>query len=170
MFKQRMNAVKCYRWKILVIAFVFSVFYALVHGMLPSDNSPTLPPSVVVQQGLLPVAFILYGALWFGVLSYIFVLIQPRLPGSRVVKGVSFGLFFCLLAFMLYFEPLPTTSPFLINMAWMLGDGLPLILLGILLGLFLTKKSGMQIGGIENSPKGNSPRSLILVLAFQPFS
>ncbi len=163
MSKARMNTVKGYWWKILVIAFGFSVFYALVHGMLPSDNSPALPPSVVVQQGLLPVAFILYGALWFGVLSYIFVLIQGRLPGSRMVKGVSFGLFFCLIAFMLYFEPLPTTSPFLINMAWMLGDGLPLILLGILIGLFLTKKTGITEGN-KNRPETNSTRSLFLVL------
>jgi hypothetical protein len=144
--------------------FPVSVFYALVHGMLPSDSSPALPPSVVVQQGLLPVAFILYGALWFGVLSYIFVLIQGRLPGRKVMKGVSFGVFFCLIAFMLYFEPLPTTSPFLINMTWMLGDGLPLILLGILLGLFLTKKTGIPMEGNENRPETNSTRSLFFVL------
>ncbi len=128
-------------WKIVIVAFVFSAFYAVIHGMLPSDNNSALPPSIIAQAGMLPVAFILYGALWFGLLGIIFNIIQNKLPGTKVLKGITFGLFFCLLAFMLYFEPLSTASPFWVNMAWMLGDGVPLILFGVLLGLFVVPKT-----------------------------
>jgi len=124
-------------WRILLIAIVISVFYALVHGLLPSDNNSTIVPSAIAQQGLLPIAFILYGVLWFALLGCVFVLLQSRLPGGKMARGLTFGAFFCAIIFMVYFEPLPNVSSFYVNMAWMLGDGLPLILLGLVLGLFI---------------------------------
>jgi hypothetical protein len=124
-------------WRILLIAIVLSVLYALVHGLLPSDNNSTIVPSVITQQGLLPMAFVLYGVLWFALLGCVFVLVQARLPGGKMTKGLTFGAFFCAIIFMVYFEPLPNVSSFYVNMAWMLGDGLPLILLGLVLGRFI---------------------------------
>ena len=124
-------------WRILLIAVAISVFYALVHGVLPSDNNSTIIPSVIAQQGLLPIAFILYGVLWFALLGCVFVLVQKRRPGGKITKGLTFGAFLCTIIFMVYFEPLPSGSSFYVNMAWMLGDGLPLILLGLVLGRFI---------------------------------
>ena len=133
------TSVKRHWKKILIVSFLFSVFYALIHGSLPSGNGPSAPPSLIVQQGMLPLAFIAYGVLWFGLLATVFVLIQARMPGHGLVRGLIYGLFFCLLTFVLYLEPLPNTATFgFVNMAWMLGDGAPLLLFGALIGLSLT--------------------------------
>jgi hypothetical protein len=124
-------------WKVLVVAFITSLFNAIIHGMLPSGSS-TLPPSILVVTGLLPIAFIIYGFVYYALLGYIFVNIQNRLHGNKLIKGLKYGLFFCILTFIIYFEPLPTTITLSItNMTWMIADGLPYIVLGALLGLFL---------------------------------
>jgi hypothetical protein len=131
-------------WRILLIAVVISVFYALVHGILPSDNNSTIIPSEIAQQGLLPIAFILFGVLWFALLGCVFVLVQKRFPGGKITKGLTFGAFLCAIIFMLYFEPLPSVSSFYVNMAWMFGDGLPLILLGLVLGRFIVAEKSAK--------------------------
>ncbi len=131
---EQANRLKKNWWKILAVAFAVSIFYALIHGMLPSDNNPANVPSVIAKQGLLPVAFILYGALWFAALGGVFVFVERNLPGGRALRGLLYGSFLCAIVFLIYFEPLPSVSSFYVNIAWMLGDGLPLILFGLILG------------------------------------
>ena len=114
-----------------------SILYALVHGLLPTGGTSVLPASFLVQQGLLPVVFILYGILWFGLLTVVFVLIEGALSGRRIVKGLSFDLFYFTLVVASYFEPLPHSGDIANEMSWMLADGLPLILLGIIMGRYL---------------------------------
>lgn len=153
--------------KILAVSFLFSVLYALIHGLLPSGNGPSVPPSLIAQQGMLPLAFIAYGVLWFGVLSTVFVLIQARIPGRALVRGLIYGFFFCLLTFVLYLEPLPNTATFsLVNMAWMLGDGTPLLLFGALIGLLLTT-SGNGLRPVKMTRRwSDAPLVLAIVAVF----
>ena len=126
------------KWpRILAISLGFSILYAMVHGLLPTGGTSVLPPSFFVQQGLLPIVFILYGVLWFGLLTVVFVLIEGALSGTRIVKGLSFGLFYFCLVVASYFEPLPHSGDIANEMSWMLADGLPLILLGIMMGRYL---------------------------------
>ncbi len=153
-------------WKIIILAFAFSIFYALLHGMLPSNEQGVLPPSIIVQSGLLPVAFILYGALWFGLLACIFTVVQNRLPGGKLIKGLVYGLFFFVIVFMTYFEPLPHVSSISHEMAWMLGDGAPLLLLGVLLGLFLA--SGKDVTDKTSARKERTGRKKVAAVLVIP--
>ena len=131
-------------WKVLVVAFLASLFNAIIHGLLPLGTS-TLPPSILVEKGLLPIAFIIYGFIYYALLGYIFVMIQNRLTGSKLIKGLKYGLFFCILTFIIYFEPIPTTTTLSItNMSWMLADGIPYVLLGTFLGLFLANEGKIE--------------------------
>lgn len=115
--------------------------------MLPAGTS-TLPPSTIVQLGLLPPVFIIYGMVYYFLLGCIFVLISSQLQGSKLIKGLKYGLFFGILTVILYLEPLPNTVTFSVNnMLWMLSDTIPYIIFGILMGLVLAKdsKRDMQI-------------------------
>ncbi len=157
---ENMEKIKNNWWKILVIAFLGSLFNAIIHGILPSGES-VLPPSVIVQQGLLPIAFIIYGTIYYALLGCTFVLIADKLQGSRVVKGLKYGIFFCILTFIVYLEPLPSTATFSItNMSWMLADGIPYAVLGAILGLFLANNS---INVEKNDGKGSN-KILILII------
>lgn len=144
-------------------SFSRSLFNAIIHRILPSGES-AFPPSVIVDQGLLPLAFIIYGLIYYALLGCMFVLIANRLQGSKLTKGLKYGLFFCILTFIVYFEPLPTTATFSItNMSWMLADGIPYVILGVLLSLFLVNNNGTIEKG-DNSIEIRSSKILILVI------
>lgn len=146
-------------WKILVAAFLGSLFNVLLHGILPSGES-VMQPSVIVQQGLLPLAFLIYVFVYFALLGCIFVIIQERLTGTKLVKGFIYGLFFCILTFLLYLEPMPSTATFsFTNLVWMLVDGGQFIILGLLLGGILATDTKLD----ENIEK-SSNKLLILVI------
>ena len=138
------NKVKANWWKVLVVALITSVLSAMIHALLPTGSS-SLPPSIFVEKGLLPIVFIIYGFIYYALLGYIFVIIQSKLNGSKLIKGLSYGIFFCIITFIIYFEPLPTTTTLsLTNMTWMVVDGIPYIILGVLLGRFLSTESKIQ--------------------------
>ncbi|BDZ72040.1 hypothetical protein GCM10025861_25570 [Methanobacterium petrolearium] len=119
-----------------------------------------MQPSVIVQQGLLPLAFFIYGFIYFVLLGCIFVFIQERLQKTKLIKGFIYGLFFCILTFLLYLEPLPSTTTFsFTNLVWMLVDGGQFLILGILLGWVLATNTKLD----ENMEK-SSNKLLILVI------
>lgn len=119
-----------------------------------------MQPSVIVQQGLLPLAFLIYVFVYFALLGCIFVIIQERLTGTKLVKGFIYGLFFCILTFLLYLEPMPSTATFsFTNLVWMLVDGGQFIILGLLLGGVLATDTKLD----ENIEK-SSNKLLILVI------
>lgn len=135
--EQGVANVKANWLRIIAISSGFSVLYAMVHGLMPTGGTAVLPPSFFVQQGLLPIVFILYGILWFGLLTIIFVLIEGGLVGGRIRKGLMFGLFYFFLVVASYFEPLPHSGDLVNEISWMMADGLPLIVLGLLMGRYL---------------------------------
>lgn len=146
-------------WKILVITFLASLIFTLIHAILPTGGS-VFQPSVIVQQGLLPLAFLIYCWFYYVLLGCIFVIIQKRLKGNKLIKGFIYGLFFCILTFLIYFEPLSTTETLsFTNMVWMLADGIQYIILGILLGQFLAKDN-INIKNIKEAPK----KSFLLII------
>ncbi len=131
------------RWlNIILIIIVITIFRTMVQPLIPSDGSSPFPPSAIVLAGLIPVAFVLYGFIMLGLLAIVFVLIQDRLPGTRLVKGLTFGLTFGLLWFVYLLEPLPHGA-WLIPQAlyYPIVDGVTLALTGLLLGLFVATDS-----------------------------
>lgn len=156
--KSDWNNLKNNWWKILIISFLASLFNAVLHGMLPSGTS-ALPPSIIVQQGLLPPVFIIYGLIYYFLLGCVFAVISNRLQGSKFVKGLKYGLFFGILTIILYLEPLPNTTTFSVsNMSWMLADTIPYIVFGFLMGVILAN------GKKEGNMAIKSNKILILVI------
>jgi hypothetical protein len=161
--KVRANSVR-----IMVISSIFSILYALVHGLLPTSGTSVLPSSFFVQQGLLPIVFILYGVLWFSLLAVVFVLIEGGLPGRREMKGMGFGLFFFSLVVVSYLEPLPHSGDIGNELSWMMADGLPLILLGILFGRYLGH-DGREIGMAVSAKRSLGPLDALAILIIPIF-
>lgn len=153
------NKVKANWWKVLVVALITSILSAMIHALLPTGSS-SLPPSIFVENGLLPIVFIIYGFIYYALLGYIFVIIQNRLIGTKLIKGLKYGIFFCIITFIIYFEPLPTTNTLsLTNMTWMVVDGIPYLILGVLLGRFLSKESKFQ-----KTTKNYPSKKLLIVI------
>lgn len=128
--------------KIFLIIIVITIFRTMVQPLIPDNGISPFPPSVIVQAGLIPVAFVLYGIIMLGLLSVVFVLIQDGLPGTRLMKGITFSLSFGLLWFVYLLEPLPHgTWEIPSALYYPIVDGLTLASLGLLLGIFIAQDS-----------------------------
>lgn len=128
--------------KMALIILLITVVRTMIQPFIPESGPSPFPKSVFVDTGLMPIAFVIYGIVMLGLLAVVFLLIQDRLPGSRIAKGLSFGLLFGLLWFVYLLEPLPHGS-------WQIPaclyypviDGMTVASLGVLLGLFIATDS-----------------------------
>lgn len=124
--------------KILAIVIFCGFFDMLFHALispLPSDGL-TLKPSVFVTHGLMVHFVIIWELLAFGVLAAVFLLIEPRLPGSGKRKGLLFGLSFGGLYQVGMLEStLLLKSSIKSELLMGLADSIPIFLLGLFMGI-----------------------------------
>ncbi len=119
------------------------VFRLIAQGFMPADSDNLFPKSAIARAGLIPVAFTLFGLLTYGLLAIVFILIQDRLPGTRMKKGLMFGLLFGGMWIVYLLEPLPHVegSPLIDVLAYPAADGITLVLEGLLMGRFIAADS-----------------------------
>lgn len=132
------------KWLMLfIIALSATIFRVILQPFMPSGNDNLFPPSVFVQAGLLPLAFTIFGLATYGLLAIVFVLIQDGLMGSRMTKGLTFGLSFGIMWVVYLLEPLPHGSgtSLIELLAYPFVDGVTIVFMGILLGRFIATNS-----------------------------
>lgn len=118
---------------VIFCAFLDMILHALM-SPLPSDGV-TMKPSVFVRHGLTVPAILVWELLAFGVLAWVFLLIQARLPGTGRRKGVWYGLCFGGLYQIGMLESvllLKSSIPGELLMG--LADSIPIFLLGLFMG------------------------------------
>lgn len=128
---------------LFLIALSTTIFRVILQPFMPSGNDNLFPPSVFVQAGLLPLAFTIFGLVTYGLLAVVFVLIQDGLTGSRMKKGLTFGLSFGMMWVVYLLEPLPhgSSTPLIELLAYPFVDGITIVLMGVLLGRFIATNS-----------------------------
>jgi hypothetical protein len=133
-------------WILFLIALSTTVFRVILQAFIPIGGNNTNTPSAIAKAGLLPLAFTLFGIITFGLLAVIFVMIQDRLPGTKMVKGFLLGLSFSGLWIVYLLEPLPSSSNMsLVDLiSYPIADGLTIVFLGLILGKFLGSDSTFQ--------------------------
>lgn len=144
------------RTSLFLIILIITLFRAALQPLMPSSNINPLPPSAVVRSGLIPIGFMLFGLLTFGLLAVVFVLIQDGLPGTRMKKGLTFGILFGVMWAIYLLEPVPHIEgvPLFEILAYPLADGITIISLGALLGRFVGTDSKSHEKGQTNSSSG----------------
>jgi hypothetical protein len=143
---------------IILIIIVITILRTMVQPFIPESGPSPFPPSYFVQSGLMPIAFLAYGFIMLGALALVFVMIQGRLPGTKLVKGLMFSLAFGALWFVYLLEPLPHGTWQLPQaLYYPVVDGVTLASLGLLLGLFVAT------GSKERSAVSISPVSLAIL-------
>ncbi|HTY90127.1 MAG TPA: hypothetical protein VMC84_03030 [Methanocella sp.] len=131
------------RWlSLILIVIVVTLFRTMIQPLIPESGPSPFPPSGFVRAGLMPLAFVVYGVIMLGLLALVFILIQDGLPGSKLVKGLTFSLAFGALWFVYLLEPLPHGTWQLPQaLYYPVVDGVTLALIGLLLGLFVATDS-----------------------------
>jgi hypothetical protein len=122
---------------------ITTVFRLIAQGFMPADSDNLFPKSAIARAGLIPVAFTLFGLFTYGLLAIVFILIQDRLPGTRMKKGLMFGLLFGGMWIVYLLEPLPHVegSPLIDVLVYPAADGITLVLEGLLMGRFIAADS-----------------------------
>ncbi|MEA4823604.1 MAG: hypothetical protein VB111_05745 [Clostridiaceae bacterium] len=129
--------------KILFIGFISTVIRILFQLMIPSYKQEVLAPSIFVQKGIMPFAFSVYTFLSYSIITAMYLLVENKIPGKKILKGLKYGCVYCLIWVVYLFEPLPHSegAGFINIIAYPLADGIALIALGLLIGILLAKDS-----------------------------
>lgn len=116
--------------------------------LIPAGKQSVLQPSRFVEAGTRPLVFTVYGILAFSILAGLYLLVDPRLTGSRLSRGLKYGLAWSLVWIVYLWEPLPHAAP-LDRLTYPMADSISLVILGALSGRILgsTKRQDHPTAG-----------------------
>ncbi len=147
------------RWRSIVLAALLTTFLrVMLQPMIPEGESQ-VPPSILVDAGLLIPAFVIYALVSYMIIAYAFALVEGGLPWSKLQKGTAFGALFGMIWVAYLFEPVPLGegTPFLEMLAYPLVDGFSMLVLGVLLGVFVATEP-------RTARDGTDRKTMVLVL------
>ncbi len=122
--------------KILLIGLVTTIVRIIGQLSIPAGEQAVLAPSVFTRNGTMPLAFTIYGIFAYSLIASLFLLIQSRLGGNRILQGLKYGLSCCAVWIVYLLEPLPHVAT-IDRITYPVADSLALIVMGLLLGVDL---------------------------------
>lgn len=124
--------------KIMFIGLMTTAARILGQMAIPPASQSTLPPSFLAENGIMPLAFTIYGFFAYSAICSMFLLIRKRLYGNRIIQGLQYGFCCCAIWVVYLLEPLPHVAP-VDQLTYPLADSFALVVMGILTGLLLGK-------------------------------
>ncbi len=119
--------------KILLIGLVTTIVRIIGQLSIPAGEQAVLAPSVFTRNGTMSLAFTIYGIFAYSLIASLFLLIQSRLGGNRILQGLKYGLSCCAVWIVYLLEPLPHVAT-IDRITYPVADSLALIVMGLLLG------------------------------------
>jgi hypothetical protein len=126
--------------KLALIGFITTVLRAIMQLLIPAGEQSILAPSVFVNNGSMPVAFMVYGTIAYTTIAAIFLILYKNMSGNRIIKGLKFGISFSLLWSLYLVEPLAHAAT-IDKIIYPIVDSAALIVMGLLLGRFISTAS-----------------------------
>ncbi len=147
----------------MLAVFISVLVDVILHRLFAPRIKYSYPPSIFIERGFfLPVVSAAL-MVWFGTLSIIFNLIQTNLSGTKIIKGLRFGIAFAVLCFLAIFEMCLVFGSSLVDeLCTSTTDGLSILLLGLLLGSLV----GIDSRGPGRQMKLNQKSFIVIPLIF----
>lgn len=139
----------------------FCIILAMIFHAMTSNYSTT--PEVAnwsffVKVMGLPLTLIIWYFIAFGSIAFIFYIFESKLPGIKSRKGLRYGIAIGILWLWGMLEGVSVSgNPFMNEFITGISDALPIVLMGLLLGIFTTKRNV-----IENKRKSLSLKNILL--------
>lgn len=127
-------------FKLVLIGFITTLLRAMLQTLMPVGNQTVLAPSIFINNGSMPLVFMLYGTFAYTMIAVIFLIIHKNLSGNRIIKGLKFGILYSLLWSVYLMEPLAHGAP-IDKITYPIADSVVLIVMGVLLGRFIAISS-----------------------------
>lgn len=152
-----MNLIKQNFTKIITISVACTVFNSVIHALWAPVYKYD-PPSYFVKNNIFEISAVITLIITYALLGIVFVRIQKNLSGTKIEKGLRFGLSFAGLWFFgILGMSLILNSPLRTELAVGGLDFLSLTLLGILFGKFIATDN-------KQTNKTKSKETILLIL------
>lgn len=125
--------------KLVLIGFITTLLRAMIQTLMPAGQQTVLAPSIFINNGSMPIVFMLYGTFAYTMIAATFLVIHKNLSGNRIIKGLKFGISCSLLWIIYLLEPLPHVLT--IDITYPIADSVVLVVMGVLLGRFISTSS-----------------------------
>jgi len=120
--------------KVIVCIFVAVLVDVILHVLFVPRNSYNYQPSIFAEKGLILPAATIMLVILFTIIAIVFVLIQERLSGTKMMKGWRYGIAFGILTFMAIIEVNLIFDCLLINeLRGSISDGVSILLMSLML-------------------------------------
>ncbi|MBC8061086.1 MAG: hypothetical protein H7Y18_10510 [Clostridiaceae bacterium] len=129
--------------KLVLIGFIITMLRAMLQPLMPVGHQTVLSPSMFINNGSMPIVFILYGTFAYTMIAVIFLFLHKNLSGNRIIKGLKFGILYSLLWSIYLMEPLAHGAP-IDKITYPIIDSAVLIVMGLLLGRFIAQSSPIE--------------------------
>ena len=126
--------------KLVLIGFITTILRAMLQALIPAGQQTVLAPSIFVNNGTMPLAFMVYGTFAYTIIAGIFLILHNGMDGNRIIKGLKFGISCSLVWTMYLMEPLPHVAN-IDRITYPIADSVALIFMGVLLGRFIAMSS-----------------------------
>ncbi len=130
-------------FKLVLIGFITTLLRSILQVIIPAGQQTILKPSIFVNNGTMPLAFMVYGTFAYTLIAGIFLILHNNMGGNRIIKGLKFGVSCSLLWAMYLMEPLPHVAN-IDRITYPIADSVALIFMGILLGRFMAISSSSK--------------------------
>jgi len=130
--------------KILIIGVLSTAFRIFGQMLIPNSAQTVLQPSVFVRNGTMPIAFSLYGILVYSIIAAMFLLVCGGMSGNKLIKGLKYGLACAVVWGVYLLEPLPHVTTLVDKLSYPIVDGVALLWMGLLTGLFLGRTTAPE--------------------------
>jgi hypothetical protein len=121
-------------WKILILS-LFATFIDILGHIIDGTMLPQLPLSIISKTIGMRATVIIYFIIWFSILSLICLYTEKWLSGSKLIKGVKYGISFGV---MMYFAACETNTiygtPVIDDIRIAAVDSIAFIIFGVLAG------------------------------------
>jgi hypothetical protein len=129
-----MIALRINWWKILILS-LFATFIDILGHIIDGTMLPQLPLSIISNTIGMRATVIIYFIIWFSILSLICLYTEKWLSGSKLIKGVKYGISFGV---MMYFAACETNTiygtPVIDDIRIAAVDSIAFIIFGVLAG------------------------------------
>lgn len=150
--------------KVIFVGILTTCFRVIVQLLIPAGTPQTvLQPSIFATNGTLPIAFTMYGIFTYSILSMMYLLIRDNLSGYKLVKGLKYGIACSIMWTSYLLEPLPHVISLLDKVTYPIADSAALIVMGLLLGVFLSKNTPSK--ACDKRPS-RMPYDVLLISSF----
>jgi len=121
-------------WKILILSLFTTIIDILGH-IIDGTRLPDLPLSIISQTIGMRATVVVYFIIWFSILSLIVLYSEKWLSGSKLIKGIKYGIAFGVMMFVAACETNTIYgTPLIDDIRIAVADSIAFIIFGVLAG------------------------------------